>query len=51
MIPVGKSLMTLMTNDLNDHFFPEREVASFQPGVPKEPCIRNMGEVRNVIGF
>ena len=21
MIPVGKSLMTLMTNDLNDHFF------------------------------
>ena len=20
MIPVGKSLMTLMTNDLNDHF-------------------------------
>ena len=28
MIPVGKSLMTLMTNDLNDHFFPEREVVS-----------------------
>ena len=21
ILPVGKSLMTLMTNDLNDHFF------------------------------
>ena len=51
MIPVGKSLMTLMTNDLNDHFFLRGRLSAPQPGVPKEPCIRNMEEVRNVIGI